>query len=65
MTGKPNKAAYTLAKLRAKSLTPARRSEIAKQAATAKWAKLKTPEERAKAVENANKARRKSLPDKE
>lgn len=60
---KKNPAAVALAKARAKSLTPERRSEIAQKAAAAKWAKLKTKKERLNAVSAANSARRKSNED--
>jgi hypothetical protein len=38
-TKRKNEAAAKLARLRAKKLTPERRSEIAKKASTARWAK--------------------------
>jgi hypothetical protein len=41
MTKKKNEAAVSLAALRKKKLSPERRSEIAKIAVTARWAKQK------------------------
>jgi hypothetical protein len=41
MSTKKSEAAAALAKARAKSLTPARRKEIARKAARARWAKEK------------------------
>lgn len=38
---KKNKHAQAMAKLRSKSLTPARRSEIAKNASITRWNKVK------------------------
>ena len=43
MTSKKNKAAQSLARLRAKSLTKERRKEIATKAAKARWDKRKKP----------------------
>lgn len=54
----PSQLAAQMAKLRAASLTPERRKEIASKAAKAKWAKLKTKKQRRAAVEPAAKARR-------
>jgi hypothetical protein len=61
MSKKKNANAVAMAKLRHKSLTSEQRSEIARKAAKAKWAKVgDDPVARQKATEAANEARRKT-----